>query len=161
MFFLKESPFLAINKPGRAAFSNEYYRCLQLFGAVVEGYTVVLVGAYALVSLCRSGCGWHDNAITWLPAFRRCYSVLVTGLQGIQQAQEFRNRTAVAHGVVHHRPQHAFRVDHEGCTDRRCVCSTRVNHAISAGNIHFKVGDDREGYLDAKLLLDVTHPRNV
>ena len=64
---------------------------------------------------------------------------VISGLQSLHQAQKLGNRTAFAHGVIHHRPQNTLVINDEGGSYSRRITSSRLNHAVSMGNLHGQV----------------------
>lgn len=93
----------------------------------------------------------NDNIITLVPVHRCSYSVLVTELQRVDDAQNLVEVAAGGSRVGNRESDDLLGVDHEDCAnrERKTLCVTVgsilfIKHVIKRRNFPLFIGDDRE-----------------
>ncbi len=102
-----------------------------------------------------------DDFVAWLPVRRGRNLMLIRGLKGLSKPEDLGHRAAVGHGVVEHGTHDPLIIDEEDRPDGRGIALPGMDHPVAPGDLHVKIGDDREMDIDTHLLLDVPHPGEV
>jgi hypothetical protein len=92
--------------------------------------------------------GRHDDIIANGPVDRGSYTLLITGLQGVDNPQNLRGVSARRGGVHHGQADLLAGVDNEhGANSKRDFLlpdAILVDHVVEEGNFAVGIGDDRE-----------------
>ena len=102
-----------------------------------------------------------DDFVALAPTFGRRDGVLVAGLQGFDEPQDFAHGAASAHRIPENGPDDAVGIDHERRAHCRAVAGAWRDHAIGVGDDHRRVFGDRKPHLDLKLRLDRPRPSDM
>lgn len=115
-----------------------------------------------LLGICGTHRRRHDDIITNVPVDRGSYTLLITGLQGVDDSQDLSGVSAGGGGVHHGQADLLARVDNEhGANSKRNFFlpdAILVDHVVQEGNFALGIGDDWELDLSRADFVNVLDP---